>query len=333
MTEIHRPQGTDPWSQLQPSLDNSSLTTRRITAESPHSFFWAVDHAGHFGLKLNFDGSLGRNWAIAEFNSLEVLITENRKSLIIFLVDSDQKDIFRILCHDLVHFTQDIPPSDIQSVTASILKRLSSWQELLENKKRKILTKAQRIGLFGELLFLNNYMVKYVSPRVAVESWQGPLGHEQDFVFNGSLFEIKTQISTSDRVVRIASMDQLDTISGPIWMIHQGISPCKSDETDCRSLNTLVNDILTVLSTDNYSRDLFCRNLEFIGYEHDNAYEDELYLLSFTNIFDIDKTFPAITKKQVGTAVFALTYKLSISELDHWKKDEKEFCEKAFPNG
>jgi hypothetical protein len=333
MTEFHRPQDANPWDLMRPSMGGLFLTTRRITAKSPHNFFWAVDHVGNRGLKLNFDELVGENWTIAEFGSLEVSVSDDRKSIIIFLLKSDQKDIFRILCHDLVQSTQEIPPSDIQSVTACIFNRLNSWRELLKNKKKKGLSKAQRIGLFGELLFLNNYMVKYVGPRVAVESWQGPLGHEQDFVFGGTLFEIKTQIATSDRSVSIASMDQLDIISGPIWMVHQGISPCRGGERDCASLNELVESILAILSSDNYSRDLFFRNLEFIGYEHDNAYEDEMYLLSFSSVFDVDETFPAITRKRVGAAVIALTYKLSISELDQWKKDDKEFCRRAFSNG
>jgi hypothetical protein len=333
MNEFHRPQDANPWDPMRPSVDGLFLTTRRITAKSPHNFFWAVDHIGNRGLKLNFDELVGENWTMAEFGSLGVSVTDDRKSLIIFLFNSAQEDTFRILCHDLVHSTQEILPSDIESVIACIFNRLISWQELLKNKKKKRLSKAQRIGLFGELLFLNNYMAKYVGPRIAVESWQGPLGHEQDFVFSGSLFEIKTQITTSDRSVSIASMDQLDIISGPIWMVHQGISPCSGGEPDCASLNQLVEKILTILSTDNYSRDIFFRNLEFIGYEYDITYEDEMYQLSFSNAFDVDESFPAITRKQVGAAVVALTYKLSISELDQWKKDDKEFCRRAFSNG
>ena len=58
-----------------------------------------------------------------------------------------------------------------------------------------------------------------ISPSDAVLAWNGPKGHEQDFSYNGSLLEVKCQLSSRDRIVNIASLEQLDGVSGQILLM------------------------------------------------------------------------------------------------------------------
>ncbi|WP_369408059.1 PD-(D/E)XK motif protein, partial [Pseudomonas sp. SWRI111] len=85
---------------------------------------------------------------------------------------------------------------------------------MLSHRAGRLLSKSERIGLIGELLFLRDVLSDRVGWNAAIKCWNGPGGHEQDFVVAGSIFEVKTQVVTADRRIRISSEDQLDAVQG-----------------------------------------------------------------------------------------------------------------------
>ena len=57
------------------------------------------------------------------------------------------------------------------------------------------------------------------------------------------LFEVKTQIVTADRRIRISSEDQLDPVQGRILICNQGLAPVPPVELPAGTLNSLVTEI------------------------------------------------------------------------------------------
>ena len=76
-------------------------------------------------------------------------------------------------------------------------------------------------------------MFKELPFKESIQTWKGPLEGEQDFAFQDNLYEVKTQLSTSDHKIKISSLEQLNNESGKIFLSHQIITPnIEDDETD-----------------------------------------------------------------------------------------------------
>ena len=245
---------------------------------------------------------------------MELKISSDKKFFLLSLRDKEAQKKFRILCHDLICESQSIESGREVKLLEIAVSTLIRWGKLFSVKKIKEPTSSQKYGLLGELSCLANFVAHKTSYRKAVESWQGPKGHEQDFSINGHLIEVKAQLSSSDKIVKISSLEQLDTISGPIWLQHVGLSPSSSLEVGGVSINSLIDKILCGLAGDNFGIDIFVSLLELQGFAIENDYGNDFYTIPFINIFDVREDFPKITRKVVGSqsvmkALFSIYYR------------------------
>jgi hypothetical protein len=165
---------------------------------------------------------------------------------------------------------------------------------------------------------------------VAVTAWQGPGGNEQDFGWGKYLFEIKTQLSSADRRVSISSLEQLDAVSGEIWLIHQTLSPKEGDESDRLSLLELVEQIGGVLYEDVSAHDQFRMRLLEVGYEDNPAYGEVSYNLHQRNVFRVNDDFPTLKRTATPAEIINASYNIDISSLMERKISIEEFAQEVF---
>ena len=65
-------------------------------------------------------------------------------------------------------------------------------------------------GLFGELYFLDKYMIPKYGVDNSINAWTGPLGYNKDFSINNTWYEIKT-IGVNSTCINISSLSQLSS--------------------------------------------------------------------------------------------------------------------------
>ncbi len=65
------------------------------------------------------------------------------------------------------------------------------------------------MGLIGELLFMQDYMIPHYGVDMALDSWMGPEKTHKDYSTESVWYEIKA-ISAGKDSVKISSLEQLD---------------------------------------------------------------------------------------------------------------------------
>ena len=123
-------------------------------------------------------------------------------------------------------------------------------------------------------MVLRDIFLAHTDAFSALSAWRGPSGAEQDFQFAGWLFEVKSQMATSDKLIQVSSAHQLDLVSGNIALLHQvfGISDGAA-EAGC-TLREMVDYIRRlVVDSSPAAADLLHARLMEAGYEPLDEYD------------------------------------------------------------
>ena len=314
----------NPWLDM-PTPATGTLSSKLLNSQSPNEFRWVKDSANRIGLALMLQKNVPVPLNLPNLNNASAGFQPDGKTFTIFLEDHELVSQFRIFCEDCAKTLDRETSGDIESKLSVLAAVISRWQRLFDGSFRKGLSKTAEIGLIGELLILKTILMEAVSPSDAVLAWNGPKGHEQDFSYNGSLLEVKCQLSSRDRIVNITSLEQLDGVSGQIYLAHVGISNSSEMVPDAFSLPTLVESVLGKVEGDNYAMDTFLGSLLQAGYKPDEEKLFETYVQSFVYIFKVDDTFPKIVRRQVPPSIESCRYKLNAAQLQQWEISKADF--------
>ena len=331
MSKINDYLNYNPWSDLKLPV-NKAYQTKRVSKDIFHDFYWFIDNRKNYGILLNFTEEIKKILPakIPKFDNIEIIIPPSSKTIIISIKNTDLIKQFKFIAHDIILSCNNLPKNNSLKIYETIISILNKWKNVFKISKKRSMTPEARRGLFGELYFLNNILKEVTSARISVDAWQGPRGHEQDFNYNKNLFEIKTQLSSSDKIIKIASLEQLDIISGQIWMYHLGISITENNQDNSISLDNLISDIINSLGNDNFGIDIFLSNLLEIGYDHEAEYKKDKYVISFESFYKIEDDFPVITRQMISSPIVTANYSLNVNLLDKWKTDSSSFHNEVF---
>jgi hypothetical protein len=180
------------------------------------------------------------------------------------------------------------------------------------------LTAEKELGLFGELLILE-HLIGEIGSGPAVESWQGPLSEEHDFVFGDIHLEIKT---TSGELRRhmMHGFTQLVPLRGvPLSLIS--IQLTRTSHEGGSTLGELVSRIRQ--NAGGYRQAIDAR-LEALGWDDADV---QLYTTFWAKrnearAFEVDEQFPALTASRLGSAVpnfnvvSDLSYRVDLTHID-----------------
>ena len=229
---------------------------------------------------------------------------------------------FRLMCTGLMLSTERLEATQSAAGMLLVLDDLHRWQEMLRRRRDKLLTRSEIIGLVGEMLFLRDVLEPPLGILSSLRCWNGPDGHEQDFVFGGTIFEIKTQIVTSDRRIRISSEDQLDAAQGRIMVCNQGLAQFSVSDPTARTLNSLVTEIsLLAKNAGEKACDLLDIILLRASYEPRDEYDEEAWLLIDRALYDVRDDFPRIERRDLRPGVENVTYSIRVSDCQRYAVD------------
>lgn len=242
------------------------------------------------------------------------------------LMDNQFQDIFTTLVKDTINHI--IIENSEKLMIKSFILRLRVWQQFLDRYGCEGLTRSEQIGLFGELRFLNEYLIPLFGPRKAIVSWTGPEKAPQDFQISGMAVEIKTGSGKMDEKIHISNEQQLDN-SGfkSLFLYYLSV---KEFHDKINTLPNLVDRIKEQLTEDLIAKERFENLLIKSGYleDHREIYAENAYSDRSAYFFLINEKFPCIIQNQLAPGIGNVTYTLNLSACLPFRISENEFKSK-----
>ena len=303
-----------PWEEIGKPATANGFTHKRVNGVHPHDFFWGRDIEGRYVFR--FMGQFPADLADSAPKMSGVKIVggqeDERSHLSLILDTPDNREIFYYLCLSILHATEKMEDEPDSAIAKIVLIHLARWQKLLKNSSN-LLSEARQIGLFGELALLRDLYLPNLGGQAAIDCWVGPLDHEQDFGYGNSLCEVKTSKSTSDAKASIASLEQLDPVSGDITLVFQTVSVFEDQPPNSFSLNGIVRQIEALLESATPDvMEQFGMRLSLYGYVPHPEYEKRCFALVNRRIFAVEGKFPRLVRSSIPGGVERLSYTINI---------------------
>lgn len=327
----------DPWRDIGPSKEDNTLNVRRADVAHPLDYWFARDVRGRYVFCFDASTSAPDTRGMPKFAGIDLVslgVSDRSCRLVLTLTDSEQFDIFRALCSDLMLATRELAKNESADGLAITLNRLTRWQGMLERVRDDLLSQRRIIGLVGELLVLRDVLMPRLSVFDAVHSWRGPFGDEQDFLLAGRIIEVKTQLSTSDRFLNISSEQQLDTASGPIVVCHQTLDVPANEGSGAASLNGLISSLSGVMAGNDFAAvGLFRSALLEAGYRRRDEYDRPYWLLNGRSFFEVREGFPRIVPEIYEAGIDRVRYRVAVQACADFEIGEEAAVEWVFDGG
>lgn len=306
------------WQDIVPPSIPGACNVRLADSSHPLDFRIGRDHRGRYVFQLDADcpDSSGLELPKVSAFSCDIEpVQDGRGRLLLVLGHAADFRNFALMCSSLMLATAELAASQSQTGLVKAVDELHRWQEMLRRRTDRLLSRSERIGLVGELLFLRDVLAERFGWAAAVKCWNGPGGDEQDFVVSGSIFEVKTQVVTADRRIRISSEDQLDPVQGRILLTNQGIAPLPAADPASRTLNSLVAEIRSAVATAGPGvPELLDIALLDARYEERPEYDEESWVLVDRNYYEVAGDFPRIERSELRPGVEMVKYSIRVSD-------------------
>ncbi len=249
--------------------------------------------------------------------------TNSEKNYLIFkLVNSEHRDIFSVLCEDLI--------LNISSVTNQIqlfktlLNRFEKWKSLFDKLNSVGLTPQEQRGLYGELYFLRNFLITNSDFYKILNSWTGPAKEIRDFQIGNTALEVKTTHGNNHQKIHISSERQLDLSNlQNLFLYHISLDVRHQDG---ETLNDIVDSISEQLSSDYIALNSFNNKLMEAGFfnHHREIYEDIGYYIRQDAYYKIEGEFPRIEENEIRPGVGDVKYSIIIDNCQNYLTTETE---------
>jgi hypothetical protein len=306
------------WKAIAPPTDPSFYNIRLADSSHPLDFRIGRDFHGCFVFQLDVECAEPGILDLPKMSAVTCAVHQvavGRSRLVLSLSDAADFRNFALMCKSLMLATDKLAPTQSGKGLLQAIKEVHRWQEMLRRRTDCLLSKGERIGLFGELLFLRDVLSDRIGWNAAIKCWNGPNGHEQDFVVAGTIFEVKTQVVTADRRIRISSEDQLDPVQGRILLCNQGIAPLPSAAPVARTLNALISEIRDAFAEAGVGAlELLEIALLEAGYREQSEYNEESWILVDRIFYEVSGEFPRIERGDLRPGVEMVNYSIRVSE-------------------
>jgi hypothetical protein len=319
----------DPWKKIGIAANNESIKSRRVDPDFHHNVFWTRNHNGEIGFRLSSKTKLDFSKNLPRISGIEITINKSDQGhfwLDLSLVKKKSDDLFRTISIDLLQLLFSIEKGRDDEAAKAIIDRLMKWQKLLKSKGGDdYLGPEQQLGLFGELLILRDFFLNKLSPINAFTAWIGPKDSPQDFKHLDLLLEIKTNSASSNRPIKISSLEQLNSRGLKLYLIHQLIS---EDRTEGITLQELVNSIRDEYASANLNAGvLFKVALLSVGFEDDEMYNHARWKLHSRKSYQVVEGFPMLTDENVHPSISKATYIIEIESCNEYIVEKREIEE------
>jgi hypothetical protein len=234
-----------------------------------------------------------------------------KKSILIYLLDSDLNEIFTMFVEDLLNKIEDL--KEEKKAFEQIQNQFGKWGKLFARISGELLSKERQRGLYGELTFLQNLLNRASDHTRPIIAWTGPDGSNQDFSNQISATEIKTSKATKPSV-NIASELQLDwTVFESLFLVVFHIDEISNGTN---TLKKLIEEIKTRIVNQSQLLQLFEEKLDRVGipYGEEDQYDDIGFVIRSQKAYEVKEGFPALTNEIVNNvAIHNIQYQIDLT--------------------
>ena len=312
-----------PWSELGPPRVGE-LSARRADPEHPFGFFYALNAGGQAMLVLQLASPVPDGIQPPRLKGVRVQWIDKTHSLQLALENSQDLDVFALLCRDLISCTVSAQ-SELECIDR-LCARLIKWQRLLSKGGPRLLGPHEIRGLYAELCFLRRELLPRFGPD-AVSAWKGPSGLPQDFAADSKVFEVKSHLVGSQQSVKISSPSQL-------WVDGSALYLCLYHLTEVaaggQSLGALVDELMIEINLSAYASEEFEEKLESVGYLDLPEYRAYELVVVKQDFFAVNDEFPRINPSLLRPGIHEVSYSIQHAALSafhaaiSWSETEHE---------
>ena len=318
------------WDELENDKSFShGLLIRRYSGNILPDVFVALKSPENFRcIAASLDSSIQIN--LASFSNLRDIHVEiipdeanaEKNYLIFKLVNSEHRDIFSVLCEDLI--------LNISSVTNQIqlfktlLNRFEKWKSLFDKLNSVGLTPQEQRGLYGELYFLKTFLNADSDFSKVINSWTGPEKEIRDFQIGNTALEVKTTHGNNHQKIHISSERQLDLSNlQNLYLYHISLDVRHQDG---ETLNQIIDSISDLLTTDYSALSSFNNKLLEAGFfnHHREIYKDTGYFIRHDAFYKIEGEFPRIEENEIRSGVGDVKYSIIVDNCQNYLTTETE---------
>lgn len=300
-------------------VDNVKLLDEKL----PLDVYYGRDQEGKLCIAFTtpFSAQMPKSTKLLEFAQYKVGSTF---WTYVSLQDEEIRSTFYAFCEDIVESICTL--SDDKEAFQCILDRIRIWKRMFASKSG-LLSEIAIQGLFGELYFIDEYLIPKFGMEKAIKSWGGPLGMPKDFSLGLEWFEVKC-MSATEESVHISSHEQLLSDNpGHLTVVKIERMP-EAFNNGVSTINALFEKVKLTLSSMPEILDDFVMKLSKLGYTPDDYYDKFRYKTIGMNFYRVDDRFPRLTSpSSFGSAISAISYWLLINALkpylesdEQWKK-------------
>ena len=312
--------GEDPWAEIDPPSFADSVAARRVDANLPWNFYWARGVDGSVLLTLRHATESAPTAHLPRLRDIELTLSPpdeaDTQLLALKLLDSSQRDIFQILCRDIISAAARAE-SEAGAVSAT-LARTWRWHHLLRGGRGALLTPEEQKGLLGELFVLERLLLPRMDASSAVTAWRGPLGAPKDFEISRVAIEAKTRRGGAAPSLSITSESQLEERGVDSLFLHVvELDEAPTDAIHGVTLHEVTERLRERLfSLDPSSCVILQTRLSAAGYRAEDDYSGHRWLEGASSIYMVTDTFPRITSSEIRSGVSKVRYSVSLADCE-----------------
>lgn len=248
---------------------------------------------------------------------------EKGKNILIFkLLNFEHKDIFSVLCEDLI--MNIAKETNEKKIIREVLNRFEKWKSLFSKIGLQGLKPEEQRGLYGELYFLRKFLRNNNDFISVVNTWIGTEKEVRDFQSNSWAVEVKTTHGNNHQKVHISSERQLDISNlENLLLYHISLEQLQNSE---ETLNDIVDSVSEILRTETISLNKFKSKLYEVGYFdlQRNLYENIGYRIRQDDYYKVENDFPRIEENDIRAGIGDVKYSIILSQCTPFVISETE---------
>ena len=183
----------------------------------------------------------------------------------------------------------------------------------------------EHVGLYGELVFIESGLAAGISGQALIDSWQGPLGANQDFLFGPVAVEVKATTGMDANRVRISNIRQLDSTGlANLFLARHAFDFRRGSGRTLSELATSLRAVLSAVSLD--LADSLAARLLAAGYVDSlpSEYGDWGFTPRRFDAFQVVNSFPRLIEADLPAGVSEVAFTIDLSAAAHLHVDEPD---------
>ncbi len=234
------------------------------------------------------------------------------------LLHKDAQKVFFSFCSNLIESISGI--DDEQLALDALKKRYIAWKQMFKMNSNDKITKEELQGLYGELYFLKNFMIKKYGVNDAVKAWGGPDSNSKDFAVGTEWYEIKTAGAKSPTIT-ISSLVQLSSeYDGRLIIIR--VEPMSKVFTNGESSVCEIFEYIMDQITDEITEYTFLNKMSKYKFDMTDEYFNAKFNVKSLKKYIVDEHFPKLTRENIiHDEIWEASYQLLINSLEKFAEE------------